>query len=85
MAITLLIFRANVAANKIPHIDQLLERLQIIELTMRLSRDMRFISIKQYATVIEYTDSVGKQAQGWRKQQAASPAVEPPRQLNLCD
>jgi hypothetical protein len=85
MAITLLIFRANVATNKVPHIDQLLEHLQIIELTLRLSRDMRFISTKQYTDVIEHTDSVGKQAQGWKKQQAAAPAVEPPRQLNLCD
>lgn len=85
MAITLLIFRANVAANKVPHIDQLLEHLQIIELTLRLSRDMRFISTKQYTEVIEHTDSVGKQAQGWKKQQAVAPAVEPPRQLNLCD
>jgi hypothetical protein len=85
MAITLLIFRANVAANKTPHIDQLLEHLQVIELTLRLSRDMRFISTKQYAQAIEYTDSVGKQAQGWKKQQAASPAAGPSRQLSLCD
>lgn len=85
MAITLLIFRANVATDKIPHINELLEHLQIIELTLRLSRDMRFISTKQYAEVIEHTDAVGKQAQGWKKQQAAAtPAAEPPRQLGLC-
>ena len=85
MAIALLIFRANVAANKIPHIEQLLERLQVIELAIRLSKDMRFISTKQYAEVIEHTDAVGKQAQGWKKQQAASPDGGPSRQLTLCD
>lgn len=85
MAITLLIFRANVSANKVPHIDQLLEHLQTLELTLRLARDLRLISIPQYAQLIEYTDAVGKQAQGWKKQQAAAPAAVPPRQHRLCD
>jgi hypothetical protein len=57
MAIALLIFRANVATHKTPHIDELLERLQVIELMLRLSRDMHFISTKQYARLIEFTDS----------------------------
>ena len=84
--IIVLIFKANVAAYKIPHIDNLLERLQVVELLLRLSKDKRFISTKQYAQVIEITDQIGKQSSGWKKQQAAaSPAVESPRQLNLCD
>ncbi len=83
--IIVLIFKANVALNKIPHIEMLLERLQVIELLLRLSRDKRFISIKQYAGVIDITDQIGKQASGWKKQQAAPPAIAPPRQLDLCD
>jgi len=84
--IIVLIFKANVAAHKIPHIDNLLERLQVVELLLRLSKDKRFISTKQYAQVIEITDQIGKQSSGWKKQQAvASPAVQPPRQLDLCD
>ena len=81
-----LIFRANVSHNKIPHIEKLLEHVQIVELLLRLSKDMRFISTGQYSSVIEITDAIGKQSTGWKKQQiAASPAVEPPRQLSLCD
>lgn len=81
-----LIFKANVAHNKVPHIENLLERVQVVELLLRLSKDMRFISTGQYSKVIEITDSIGKQSSGWKKQQiAASPAAEPPRQLSLCD
>ena len=83
--IIVLIFKANVAQQKIQHIELLLERLQVIELLLRLSKDKRFISVRQYAGAIEITDDVGKQAMGWKKQQAASPAVGPSRQLNLCD
>lgn len=83
--IIVLIFKANVSFNKIPHIDLLLERLQVIELLLRLSRDKRFIAIKQYAGAIEITDTIGKQASGWKKQQAAAPDLKPPRQLELCD
>lgn len=84
--IIVLIFKANVSYNKIPHIEKLLEHVQVVELLLRLSKDMRFISTSQYAKVIEITDEIGKQSTGWKKQQnAASPAAEPPRQLSLCD
>ena len=83
--IIVLIFKSNVAFNKIPHIDLLLERLQVIELLLRLSRDKRFIATTHYAGVIEITDAIGKQASGWKKQQASSPDIRPPRQLDLCD
>lgn len=84
--ILVLIFRANISAQKIQHIEKLLEHLQVIELLLRLSRDKRFISTGQYGRAIEITDSIGKQSSGWKKQQqATSPAAEPPRQLSLCD
>lgn len=68
-----LIFRANCAREKAPHLDTLIERVQIAELLLRLSRDMRLISTGQYAKAVELTNKVGKQANGWRKS-AASPA-----------
>jgi len=71
--ITVLIFRANVARDKAPHLDELLERLQVAELLLRLSRDKRLISTGQYAKAIELTSTIGKQAGGWRRY-AASPA-----------
>ncbi|KAF0804894.1 MULTISPECIES: four helix bundle protein [Alcanivoracaceae] len=74
--ILVLIFRANTARNKVPHIEDLLERLQVVELLLRLCRDKRFISTKQYAAAVEITDKVGRQATGWKRHSAAaSPAV----------
>lgn len=82
--IIVLIFKANVASNKVPFIQTLLERLQVVELLLRLSKDHRFISTKQYAGAIEITEDIGKQSTGWKKQQAAaSPAAELSRQLSL--
>ncbi len=65
--IVVLIFRANCARDKAPHIGDLIERLQVCELLLRLSRDKRLISTAQYAKAIELTNMVGKQAGGWRK------------------
>lgn len=65
--ITILIFRANVAQEKAPHLLELLERLQVAELMLRLARDKHLITTLQYGGVIELTTSIGKQANGWRK------------------
>lgn len=72
--ITVLIFRANVAREKGAHLVELLERLQVAELLLRLARDKRFISIPGYAKAIELTGKIGRQANGWRKHDARSPA-----------
>jgi hypothetical protein len=71
--IVVLIFRANCAREKAPHLSDLIERLQVCELLLRLSRDKRLISTGQYASTITLTNSVGKQANGWRRS-ASSPA-----------
>lgn len=75
MEIVTLIFRANEATNKVPHLNELIERLGVINLQLRLSCDMRLISKTQYATAIEITNRIGAQAGGWRKHSASSPAV----------
>mgnify|MGYP003393924527 CR=1 FL=1 len=65
--ITILVFRANVAKDKEPHLMELLERLQVIELMVRLATDKRLISRPGYAKAVELTTSIGKQANGWRR------------------
>ena len=78
LEITVLIFRANVCEDKVPHIAELIERLQIVELTLRLARDLKdsqgnhLISKTQYANAIKLTQDVGRQAGGWKKHSAAS-------------
>lgn len=68
-----LIFRANVATDKVQHIQELLERLQVVELMLRMSKDMRWISTGQYASLVAMTQNIGKQATGWKKHSNASP------------
>lgn len=65
--IVLLIYRANSSENKTPYIEILLERVQVVELLLRLCHDMKLMPLKSYAAVIEMTESLAKQAQGWRK------------------
>jgi hypothetical protein len=38
---------------------------------MRLCRDMRLISIKQFSEAVTATDSIARQAQGWIKSSQA--------------
>lgn len=74
LELAVLIFRANVARDKAPHLVQLVERLEVAQLLLRLARDLRFISVGQYSKAIELTASIGKQANGWRRH-AASPVA----------
>lgn len=65
--IMVLVFRANVAQDKAPHLLDLVERLQVAELLIRLAKDKRLISVSAYAQAVEMTTSIGKQANGWRR------------------
>ena len=69
IAIGLRIYRANVSRNKVRHIVDLNEKVQAVELLLRVSVDgeLRFISRGQYARMISLTQSIGRQATGWKK------------------
>ena len=61
------IYRANSATDKNQHIQSILERVQTIQLLMRLSHDMKILTRRHYAALSEMTDSLARQAQGWLK------------------
>ena len=65
--IMVLVFRANVAQDKTARLLELIERLQVAELLIRLAKDKRLISTADYAKATELTTSIGKQANGWRR------------------
>lgn len=69
--IVVLIFRANVARDKAEHLLGVVECVEVVRLLVRLSRDLRFIDLKQYAAVVKLTDSIGKQANAWRRSTSA--------------
>jgi hypothetical protein len=62
------IYKANsLRAERQKHVGAILERMQVIELLVRLCKDLRLINIKQFSETVALTDSVGRQAQGWLK------------------
>lgn len=65
--LVVLIYRANSSVAKAPHIETMIERLQVLELMLRLSHDLKVLSTKSYAGLVEMTESINKQASGWKK------------------
>lgn len=70
-----LIREANVATDKVPHLDILLRSHREAELLLRLFHDKRYLSHGQYACAIEFSVSLGRQANGWRNKYVSSPAT----------
>jgi hypothetical protein len=73
--VLMLIARANAARDKRPHLIDLVEKVQVIELLMRLFKDSRFISVPQHAATMEVTTSIGKQANAWKRSTPSAPAA----------
>jgi len=67
MNLIVLVYRANARTDKTPVIDEILERILVIELLVRLSQDMRILAKKHYASLVEMTQSLARQAEGWKK------------------
>lgn len=68
MEVVLLIYRANSSRDeRAALLTVIVERMQGIELSLRLAKDMHLLSVKQFSSVVMLTDSVLRQAQGWRK------------------
>ena len=57
--------KANAVRDKLSHLLQLMERLQVVEMLILLCRDMHIINVKGYSDLAVLTDSIGRQVQGW--------------------
>lgn len=69
------IYLANVAKDKVPHIDLVRRSILRVELLLRQSVDLRFITRPAYAQAVKLTQSVARQASGWRKHSASHAPV----------
>lgn len=67
MEIILLVYRANRAQCKIPHIERMSETLIEAQVCIRLMCDLKYISEGRYVELIEYTSSISKQLLAWEK------------------
>ena len=63
-----LVMRMNKArdAAKLPHIDEILEHIEIVTMTLRLARELKCIPPAIFAQSLPLTVSVGKQATALR-------------------
>lgn len=61
------VIRANAAREKTPHLRQISVDLDTLRILIRLSADLKFISVKQYGYAAEKINEVGKLLGGWQK------------------
>ena len=62
------VYKANTFINeRAKYVLLILERMQVVELLVRLCKDMHLMGIKAFSETVMLTDSVARQAQGWLK------------------
>jgi len=59
------IYKANTAKQRCDFIQHIIDRVQVIELMFRLSKDMHLINVNSFSEMVTLTDSLARQAQGW--------------------
>jgi hypothetical protein len=60
------IYRAKKHKNRAEQLDVFLDEFELLKLEIRLSTDMKLLSIKKQATLSALMDTIGKQVVGWR-------------------
>lgn len=61
-----LVYKANSSTKyRVVFTQEILEKLQAVELMLRLAKDLRQLSVDQFAEIVVLTDNLGRQAQGW--------------------
>ena len=61
------IYKANSTPNRQQFLQQILEKIQVIELMLRLSKDLRLFNVDSFSETVVLTDSLARQTQGWLK------------------
>jgi hypothetical protein len=65
--LVIFIYKANSVQNKTVHLEQLMEKLQVVNLLCRLIKDLHLINIQSFSEIVTLTDSIQRQALGWKK------------------
>ena len=61
------IIQANQEKNKLPYLKKISVELDKLRILIRLSKDLKFISIRQYKLAAEKINEIGKMLGGWIK------------------
>ena len=60
------IYRANKAINKTEYLERFLDDFEVLKLEVRLSVDLKVLSMKKQAELSALLDGIGRQITGWR-------------------
>lgn len=74
LQVLVLIGRANMTRDKLPHINLLLESIWMLNYLLRVLTNRGLISKGQHAKAMMMTASIGRQANAWKKS-ATAPAA----------
>ena len=61
------IIEANQERNKVPHLKRISVELDKLRILIRLSKDLKFINVKQYGFAAGKINEIGKMLGGWLK------------------
>jgi hypothetical protein len=61
------IYRANKARDKVSHIGEARENLEVIRLFLRLMQDFNQLSLKKFVEINQAIEEVSKQLAAWEK------------------
>ncbi len=67
LELILLIYRANSVETKAPVIQTAREHIEVLRLLIRLTKDLRQISLPKFVEINEKIENVSKQLTGWQK------------------
>ena len=60
------IYRANRSIEKRRYLEEFLDNFEILKLEIRLSADLKLLSIKHLSEISKMLDLIGKQATAWK-------------------
>jgi len=60
------IYRANRSKEKRQYLEEFLDNFEILKLEVRLSADLKLLSIKHLSEISRMLDLIGKQATAWK-------------------
>lgn len=60
------IYRANKTRDKVVYLEQFLDDFELLKLEIRLSVDLKILSIRRQAELSVLIENIGKQIVGWR-------------------
>ena len=64
--LVIFIYKANsLKQERKDYLEQIIERVQVIELMLRLSKDLRLFNVVAFSEIVVLTDAIARQAHGW--------------------